>query len=712
MLSPGPDSLTSLPRGQGLVWRGGDLRSTLAQAFPKAPQRWHSADADYATLVDLAHPVPGAVLVWTDVVGLRDAARIRWAMAEAGWKGRFVLAEPQADGGGWTVKRGSTKAVDEALARPGAPLPDADTLLRWADKPRAVSLPRSAPNDPGAALLLGGVLRAAPGFDGWATLARWALQLGHPDAALHWSRRAAREVQKDAQFAELLGLQGRIHGVLGDLPRAARELRDAEGRADGEAKLWNRAARARVLREQGNPDALAALTDAHDALLRHFETDRHRGVVRAALTCAEALLEAGRTDEARPLVARAGAVLEIILGGPLDPIAAEQRRVQAWIKQVDRDLAGARDDLDEAERILVSTRGDTHPALATVLHQRGGLEHAAGDLDSAEAALQEALAIQGLLLPEAHPGTAATLHQLAAVLQARGDLAGARDHLEGVLAIEEQVHGGRDHPSTAVTELSLGVVLMRLGEREAGLQALEHAAEVLVAAHGPDHPHAMHAAKLLAAAQPTEEPDEPDVVTPFLLAAVAAAGRSLPRDLLAELTFRVLLRERAAPILSVLTAADLAAAEPGVLSRDPAALKPPPELAARLQVPWERVLDPVLELHRQMVEGLDRLLPATDRVDPEALGDLRAVDDTERLALIDLALAAAARARKTGDRAPLLAELPLWIDAGAVAIRLDAPGLGTTLPRMLLAALPEHRGPLLAAWAPLLDDDHADRLGG
>jgi hypothetical protein len=26
--------------------------------------------------------------------------------------------------------------------------------------------------------------------------------------------------------------------------------------------------------------------------------------------------------------------------------------------------------------------------------------------------------------------------------------------------------------------------------------------------------------------------------------------------------------------------------------------------------------------------------------------------------------------------------------------------------------LPEHRGPLLASWAPLLDEEHADRLGG
>lgn len=700
-------------------WDGDDLLGLLAELRPKAPQRRQRADRPFDQLLDEAHPVPGAILIWQGARGERDAFRVALALLLAGWRGPAFLLGPAADPGpAWPALPASRlprgrKDIEAAL-RGEAPLPSVSAIVGWGNGARDSDLlPPRPMAHPDAAWLLLGVVRgllAGARARQWLRAAEWALDLGHPDLALTLTQRAARQTTHVIDVAWLHDLQGRVRGALGQLDRAERHLLDAVARwPDSERAARSQVALARVLRARGRATEARKLAQkAQRQLHRAFGSERAVPTAEARLELGLALLDEGDDGGARGPLVR-GATALAALGARAEAIRGLASL--ARLQQQDGDFAAARAALVDAwQRSEVRWGPGAHPARADLAHRRGSLEHAAGHDEEASRWLNEASRQQDEALPHVHPARAATLHQRGAIAQARGDLGAARELLEATLAIEQELHGDRDHPSTAITELSLGVVLVRGGHVDDGVAALEHAAAVLDRSLGAEHPHTRHARGLLAAAAPGIDAD-PSVLTPFLLHALATTGgRSLPRELLARLTFRVLLRERAAPLVSVLSAADLASAEPGVLDRDPAALTVPPQLAARLQVPWADVLQPAVELHRQLHEALPRLLPATaGRVDPKALDELNELDDPGCMALVDLALSTAAAARKSGERRPVVDELELWTHAGGVALRVEPDGVGPVLARLLWQVAPEARDELATAWG--LDEAARAALG-
>ncbi len=642
-----------------------------------------------------------------DVDDAHDALRLLWARAEAG---RREARSTKA----------SRRPVAEGLLDPWAPTPPVESLRAWAEGPPAdpTLLPPSPPAWPHAGLVLGPILRglkAAPSFAGWLRAATWALELGHADVARRWAAVAARHVEGRPEAAAVTELQARIRATEGDLDAAERLARRALATwpaADPEPKANSQVVLARILAARGRSDAARDYLLAALRTLSRVHDGPHRSAASARVDLAELRLQDGREDEAQEELDAATAALNA-LGLGEHPAMARMLQVHGQLLHHRGQHAVAHAAVQAGRRVqqrLWAT--ELHPDGVTTRHLLGSIAHAQGRQDEARRCFEDNQRyLERLFDPGPHPLRAATLHQLASLHQSAGELGEAALLLRDALDQEAVLFGGRDHPSSAVTEMSLALVLLRQGRRDEGLELLRHSADVLRGARGPDHPHTRHVEQLLkAAAKGPEDEEAPNVVTPFVLHALSAAGGPISRERLAHLAFRQLLHERAASLLPVLQAADLAAEHPGLLCSDPASLPAPAELLERLRVPWPELIGPIVEMHRQFTAGFDALFPATrGPIDPRGM-DLNPLDDPACMALVDDALANAVAARKSGDPSTLRDELELWSRAARIAIRTAPATLGTALPRLLLQLLPESRALLLERWTADLTPEHRARL--
>jgi len=113
---------------------------------------------------------------------------------------------------------------------------------------------------------------------------------------------------------------------------------------------------------------------------------------------------------------------------------------------------------------------------------------AQGNLEGARQRLERALEINVKVFgTEEHPAVAASLHELAGVLIAENELTEAVATFRRVLDIEANCYGTRDHYRTAETEISLAMLLRRMGQAEEAEELLQHAIAVLTQ-QVPGHP--------------------------------------------------------------------------------------------------------------------------------------------------------------------------------------------------------------------------------
>jgi tetratricopeptide (TPR) repeat protein len=81
-------------RAPGVRWRGPGLKPSFEAAFPGRPLVSLRADLPYESLVDAARNAPRGWISWSELCSERDLYRVRWAMAEAGRRGRVLLDAP------------------------------------------------------------------------------------------------------------------------------------------------------------------------------------------------------------------------------------------------------------------------------------------------------------------------------------------------------------------------------------------------------------------------------------------------------------------------------------------------------------------------------------------------------------------------------------------------------------------------------------------
>ena len=86
-----------------------------------------------------------------------------------------------------------------------------------------------------------------------------------------------------------------------------------------------------------------------------------------------------------------------------------------------------------------------------------------GNLTQAQSHLERALAIKERVLGPEHPDTALSLNSLGLLRQEQGDLAGAQQYYERTLVILERVLGP-EHPDTAQSLNNLGALLQAQGD--------------------------------------------------------------------------------------------------------------------------------------------------------------------------------------------------------------------------------------------------------
>jgi tetratricopeptide (TPR) repeat protein len=113
--------------------------------------------------------------------------------------------------------------------------------------------------------------------------------------------------------------------------------------------------------------------------------------------------------------------------------------------------------------VLTARLGADDPTIATVLHNIGGLAHAAGCPTDGEAAARRSVDIRDAALGTDHPDAAADRAALAAILAYLGRDDEARALLEAALAVFERALGANHH-EVAVTLGSLAALDAKRGD--------------------------------------------------------------------------------------------------------------------------------------------------------------------------------------------------------------------------------------------------------
>lgn len=172
-------------RAVAIVWEGGDLEGTFAEALPGRKLTRVTADQPYAALLE---PLKSRAQTWVEVTGLGTSTaiqRIIWAEAEVKRRGRLVLVEPGVAPPAFPRVGARALTIEEGAARlREAGIEDAARLAALIElSPRAI--------DDTAKLARAGV--------GEAELSRLALSEADPGAALgHLAEKLRREEGREA----------------------------------------------------------------------------------------------------------------------------------------------------------------------------------------------------------------------------------------------------------------------------------------------------------------------------------------------------------------------------------------------------------------------------------------------------------------------------------------------------------------------------------
>jgi tetratricopeptide (TPR) repeat protein len=291
-------------------------------------------------------------------------------------------------------------------------------------------------------------------------------------------------------------------------------------------------------------DYAAAMTHARRALaiLKPL-----RGDVDFERLRARAHAQLGHTHVARGAYARAEkpclAALAVAKAElPADEVATYANGLAIVYKYSARYDEAARLYKDALRRIE-RAGGRRHPALAAILHNLGGLEHARGRFARAEPYARRGLAIRTKSLTKRHPDVAADEAALAAILHGLAKFDEAERLFRGAIAVFERTLGkkhfevgfnlgnlaalcqatdrlaeaerlyrraiaiktgalGRNHPDVALTLQNLATLHHAKGQRAQALVLAREAHGIMRKTLGARHPHTRECADVLGAFKP------------------------------------------------------------------------------------------------------------------------------------------------------------------------------------------------------------------
>ncbi len=398
-------------RAAAIVWQGGDLEGTFAEALPGRTVERVGATLPYPALVEALRPSAKQWIAVTDLGASMWERRITWAAAEAGRRGRLVLVDGASAPSALPRVGARALTIEEGSARLGA-----------AGIEGAARLAALLELSPGATDDAAKLARAGAGE---AELSALALREADPGTALERLARARglEEVTKVEAATEMpyIDRRGRFH--LPSFPRRI-DLAFRGGDLDVAAH-WAEAWR----KTTGSARSIAAL-----ARIRFFQLAV--GEAQGLLREARSKVENGTDDETR-----------------FDLLRAEAMECQAVgnYSKAPRVVAEA---LDLAERLELGrdARDDLYNLLIQSLI-------ATGRMKNAELTLNRWMAKLGV--DGAAPRDLLLVRTVAELKLAQGDAPGATRLLEQVLTQWPSTE--EHHPTRAVFEQSLAQAWLEQG---------------------------------------------------------------------------------------------------------------------------------------------------------------------------------------------------------------------------------------------------------
>ncbi len=157
-----------------------------------------------------------------------------------------------------------------------------------------------------------------------------------------------------------------------------------------------------------------------------------------------------------------------------DPLTARLRNDLAVFLKYTGHFEEARRLYMRSLAVLIARRPLSHPDIATLLHNLGGLHHAAGDPAAGEAPARAALSLRRSIGGADDPAAASDAAALAGILIATDRDDEARDLLESALMVFE-ARLGREHLEVGTTLAALATIDARSGRLDRAEQRLRRA---------------------------------------------------------------------------------------------------------------------------------------------------------------------------------------------------------------------------------------------
>jgi tetratricopeptide (TPR) repeat protein len=291
--------------------------------------------------------------------------------------------------------------------------------------------------------------------------------------------------------ASLRSTMGAGYRVLGDYPRARRELERSLGILRDIDPSEDRSL-ARVLCELA---WLAHDEGDYDAAMSRFrEAIELRGadaetMARATLGWSDCLRHSGDFDGARDRggIALRQAIFAQESGERVGPLmVAEARLNLSRIERDAGDYAAADRELAAAMDLLGSGVSENDPRLADALNDQAWLEFLSRDVQKAEATARRALDLGRGTLGDDHPDVGNSLYELGMIVASRGDRPGGEAILRESVDLFVRAHGEL-HPSTFTAREALARVLRTEGRSDEAARILESVIDGRRAYFGADN---------------------------------------------------------------------------------------------------------------------------------------------------------------------------------------------------------------------------------
>ena len=419
-IGPGPiDPVLDAALGVG-AW----LRVSSAEPYPVLRR----AAADSRFLV-----IDGVSTSW-------DAARVRWALAEARRRGRGVL-------------------VNSTESWPGVEdFGDAAVSMT-----HAVAQLRDACDAPG---LLAALLELDPELISRAKEGqRWT-----PErlTSLARARRPHARLQVRTR-------RPRGRAVPGTLEANVAEMERVVGAADAPAVEWVDTAR-----------SLGLFDVAEDLLARLPPTEEPAARGRRLVSAGLLADELGRYEEAEALLRETLRIVEKTMGKAHPSYGVSLHNLAGVLENQGR-YEDAEGLLRESLSIDEKTLGSAHPSYGASLHSLAGVLEQQGRYEESEGLLRESLSILEKTLGKAHPNYGASLHSLARVLERQGRYEEAEVVVRQSLSIVEKTVG-KGHPSYGASLDLLAQLIWSVGRRDEAIVLAREGLSVTEDALGPTHP--------------------------------------------------------------------------------------------------------------------------------------------------------------------------------------------------------------------------------